>query len=62
VNAIVALVVIVQMWLLTAALESFLAGHHEAALPAAIFSGSLFGATALLFRYVRRIDREVRRR
>jgi len=30
--ALIALLLIVQMWLLTATLESYLAGHHEVAL------------------------------
>jgi len=33
--SLIAVLLIVQMWLLTATLESYLAGHHDAALPAA---------------------------
>jgi hypothetical protein len=47
---------LVQMWLLTASLESELAGHGEAALPALIFSGLLFAGTVALYRFVARID------
>ena len=36
--ALIAVLLIVQMWLLTATLEGFLAGHHESALPAAVLS------------------------
>jgi hypothetical protein len=40
--ALIFLLMVVQIWLLSAALESFLAGHTETALPAAIFSGGTF--------------------
>jgi len=59
--ALIAVLLIVQMWLLTAALETFLAGHPEAALPAAIVSGVLFLGCLGLFLFVRGVDREVRR-
>ena len=36
--ALIAVLLIVQMWLLTATLEAFLAGHRGPALPAAIVS------------------------
>jgi hypothetical protein len=58
--ALIALLLIVQMWLLTATLESYLAGHHEAALPAAIISGVLFVICAGLYIFVIRIDSEAR--
>lgn len=60
-NALIAILVIVQMWLVSAALESALAGRDAAALPAAIASGVLCGGCVLLFRFVTRVDREVRR-
>lgn len=59
--ALIAVLLIVQMWLLTAALESHLAGHYETALPAAIVSGVLFLASLGLFLFVDRLDAEVRR-
>jgi hypothetical protein len=59
--ALIAVLLIVQMWLLTAALEIFLAGHPEAALPAAIVSGVLFLGCLGLFLFVRGVDREARR-
>ena len=58
--ALIALLLIVQIWLLTATLESYLAGHHEVALPAAIISGVLFLICAALYLLVRRIDAEAR--
>lgn len=59
--ALIALLLIVQMWLLTATLESYLAGHHEATLPAAIISGVLFLICGALYIFVIRIDAEARR-
>lgn len=58
--ALIALLLIVQMWLLTATLESYLAGHHEVALPAAIISGVIFLICGGLYLFVARIDSEAR--
>ena len=58
--ALIALLLIVQMWLLTATLESYLAGYHEATLPAVIISGSLFLACGGIYLFVARIDSEAR--
>jgi hypothetical protein len=60
-NALIAILVIVQMWLLSAALEATLAGRDDSALPAAAASGVLCGSCFLLFRFVTRVDRELRR-
>lgn len=58
--ALIALLLIVQMWLLTATLESYLAGHHEVVLPAAIISGVMFLICGGLYLFVSRIDAEAR--
>ena len=58
--AMVILVLMVQMWLLTATLESYLAGHHGVAAPALISSLVLFGFCGFLYRLVLRIDRDAR--
>ena len=58
--ALIAILLVTQMWLLTATLESYLAGHAEPILPAAIMSGIIFGACGGLFLFIRRIDAEVR--
>lgn len=55
--AMVIVVLMVQMWLLTATLESYLAGHHGVAVPALISSLALFGVCGFLYRLVLRIDR-----
>jgi len=60
--ALIAILLIIQMWLLTATLESHLAGHPEPILPAAIISAILFCACGGLFLFIRRIDVEVRSR
>jgi hypothetical protein len=59
--ALIAILLVVQMWLLTAALESYLAGHHETAVPAAVVSAVLFAASLALFLFVDALDAEVRR-
>jgi hypothetical protein len=55
--ALIGVLLIVQMWLLAATLEAFLAGHTEAALPGAIVSAVLFAGCAALDRVVARIER-----
>lgn len=59
--ALVVVLLVVQVWLLSAALEGFLAGHHGVALPAAIFSGLLFACCLGLNAFVDRVDRQSRR-
>ena len=46
-----------QMWLLTATLESYLAGHTGPALPGVIISAVLFAVCLALYRLVVRLDR-----
>ena len=53
---LIVVLVVVQMWLLTASLEAFLGGHREVALPAAAVSALLFSACGALFLFVRRVD------
>lgn len=58
---LIVVLLIVQIWLFSATLESYLAGHREAAVPGAIISGVLFLACLGLYRFVERIDSEVRK-
>ncbi len=58
---LIIVLLIVQMWLLSATFEAYLAGHREAAVPGAIISGLLFVACLALYLFVDRIDSEVRR-
>jgi Family of unknown function (DUF6755) len=60
--ALIAVLLIIQMWLLTATLEAHLAGHPEPILPAAIISGLIFVACAGLFLLIHRIDADVKPR
>ena len=60
--ALIAILLVIQMWLLTATLESFLAGHHEGALPAMIVSGLLFLGCLGLYVFVEGVDRGKRGR
>jgi hypothetical protein len=55
--ALIAVLLIVQMWLLTATLEAFLAGHRETALPAAAISAFLFAACLGLYLFIEGVDR-----
>lgn len=60
IDAIIALIVIllvVQIWLLSATLDAYLAGHPEPALPGAIVSGTLCAACFAMYGFVRRVDR-----
>lgn len=58
---LIVVLLIVQIWLLSATLETFLAGHREAAIPGAIVSAVLFLACLGLYFFVDRIDSEVRK-
>jgi CHASE2 domain-containing sensor protein len=58
--ALIVILLIVQIWLLSATLEAFLAGHVGPVIPAAIFSGLLFSACIALNVFVGRIDRSSR--
>jgi hypothetical protein len=52
--AFLIVLLMVQMWLLTATLEAYLAGHTGAALPGAVISLLLFLACFSLYRFVTR--------
>ncbi|HVY91277.1 MAG TPA: DUF6755 family protein [Bryobacteraceae bacterium] len=60
VTALLVVMLVVQIWLLSATLEAFLAGYTAAALPGAIASGALFAACFAGYSFIRRIDRGVR--
>ena len=55
--SLIAILLVVQMWLLTASLEAYLAGHYEVSVPAAVISGALFTASFALYRFIEVIDR-----
>lgn len=55
--ALVSILLVVQMWLLTATLEAFLGGHYGVVGPGALISGALFTANVALYRFIEGIDR-----
>jgi hypothetical protein len=59
--ALIVVLLLVQIWLLTTTLETFLAGFRETALPAAIVSGLIFAACIGLYFFVNGIDLEHRK-
>jgi len=60
--ALIVVLLLVQIWLLTTTLETFLAGYKETSLPAAIVSGLIFAACIGLYLFIERIDVERRQR
>ncbi|HZQ54555.1 MAG TPA: DUF6755 family protein [Bryobacteraceae bacterium] len=55
--AFLIVLLIVQMWLLTATLEAYLAGNTGAAIPGVVVSFVLFLACFGLYRFVERVYR-----
>jgi Family of unknown function (DUF6755) len=55
--ALLILLLMVQVWLLSATLDAVLAGHADAALPGAACGGVIFAAVAGLFWFVHSMDR-----
>ncbi len=58
--ALIAVLLIVQMWLLSATLNQYLAGDPRVALPSAIVSLVLFLACLGLYLFIERVDRSLR--
>jgi hypothetical protein len=54
--ALIVILLMVQIWLLSATLDGYLAGHSEVALPGALVSGVLFAACAGLYLFVDRLE------
>jgi hypothetical protein len=59
--ALIVILLIVQIWLLSATLENYLTGHSGAVVAAAIFSGILLSGYLALNRFVNRVDQASRR-
>ena len=59
--ALIIILLVVQVWLLSATLENLLAGHSGAVVPAAIFSGLIFSGCLALDFFVTRVDHESRK-
>jgi hypothetical protein len=58
---LIVILLVAQVWLLSATLETFLAGHTGAVLPAGIFSGLSFLGCLALNLFVTRLDQESRK-
>jgi len=58
ITALIVILLVVQIWLLSATLDAYLAGHTETALPGAIVSGLLCAACFAMYGFVRRVDRD----
>jgi len=54
--ALIVILLMVQIWLLSATLDAYLSGHREVALPGALVSGILFAACAALYLFVHRLE------
>ena len=59
--ALIVLLLIVQMWLLTATLDAYLAGHTDAVLPGFVISAVCFSGCGALYSFVVRLERRARR-
>ena len=60
--ALIAILLVVQIWLVIATLETYLAGHYETVLPGAIISGMILLSCFGLYLFIERMDAEVRGR
>lgn len=60
--ALTAILLVVQMWLLTASLEAHLSGHDHSAIPGAIFSALLFAGNLGLYIFVRNLERRAKKK
>lgn len=58
--ALIILLLVVQIWLITTTLETYLAGYHETAVPAAIISGIVFVCCVGLYAFIDRVDTKER--
>ena len=55
--SLIVLLLIIQMWLLSATLDSFLAGDRDSAFAGALISGVLFLSCGCLYLFVVRLER-----
>lgn len=59
--ALIVLLLIVQMWLLTATFDAYLAGHTDVVLPGFVISAVCFLGCGALYLFVVRLERRERR-
>ena len=55
--ALIVILLMVQIWLLSATLDAYLSGHSEVAGPGAVVSGILFAACGGLYLFVQRLEK-----
>lgn len=55
--SVVVILVVMQLWLLTATMNAFLGGNHNIVLPAALASLACLGLNLGLLRYLVQLDR-----
>jgi hypothetical protein len=60
ITALIVILLLVQIWLLSATLDAFLAGHTETALPGAVVSGVFCAACFAMYGFVQKVDRDSR--
>lgn len=60
--ALIVILLLVQIWLVMATLETYLAGHYESVVAGAIISGMILLACFGLYLFIERMDAEVRKR
>jgi len=53
--ALIIVLLMVQVWLLSATLDAYLAGHTDAALPGALCSGLIFAGVVALYWFAQRV-------
>ncbi len=58
---LIVILLVIQVWLLTASVELWLAGRRQVVLPAMLLSGSLFAGCVGLLALARRTDRTLHR-
>ena len=54
--ALIVILLVTQIWLLSATLNSYLAGHRDVVIPGAVVSGLLFLMCAALYRFIVRLE------
>jgi len=55
--SVVVILVVMQLWLLTATMNAFLGGNHNIVWPAALASVTCLGLNVALLRYLVQLDR-----
>jgi uncharacterized integral membrane protein len=54
--ALIVILLVTQIWLLSATLNSYLAGHREVVIPGAVVSGLLFLMCVALYQFTVRVE------